>query len=138
MIDQVRKRLVFDVEKKVVDVQKNFEGTVSKPYNEKDADDKETNEIYEEAFYEETFYANVKDEKNESNKDDSSYSEDEKAIQELLIEEDRAEREMEERLRERKEYEDLMWKIEWGIAETKDFGRWKYETSWDALHKYYN
>lgn len=59
----------------------------------------------------------------------------EEALREALAEEDRVERENEERMREEREYNDLMFKIEYGIAEVEDFGRWKNETSWDFIFR---
>lgn len=85
-------------------------------------------EIYADAFYEESQEYVNEDHQRQT-------IQDEEALMEILAEEDRAEREMEERIRQDREFDELLWKIEYGIAETEDFGNYRYETNWDVLLK---
>ena len=88
----------------------------------------ELQEIYADAFYEESHgYANEDHER--------QTIQDEEALMEILAEDDRAEREMEERIRQDREIDDLLCKIDYGIAEMEDFGNYRYETNWDVLLK---
>ncbi|PWA79212.1 hypothetical protein CTI12_AA208220 [Artemisia annua] len=88
----------------------------------------ELNAIYADAFYE---YVNGDQYVNEEH--ERLMRQDEEALMELLAEEERAEREMNEKLKQERDLEEFLWKIDYGIAEPEDFGNYRYETNWDVL-----
>ncbi|PWA53600.1 hypothetical protein CTI12_AA442890 [Artemisia annua] len=91
-------------------------------------EDHEVYEIYADAFYE---YVNGDQYVNEER--ERRMRQDEEALRELQAEEERAEKEMNEKLKQERDLEELLWKIDYGIAEPEDFGNYRYETNWDVL-----
>ncbi|PWA94667.1 hypothetical protein CTI12_AA058010 [Artemisia annua] len=91
----------------------------------------EEQELYE--IYADAFYEYVNGDHYDNGEHERQMRQDEEALMELLAEEEQAEKEMNDKLKQERDLEDLLWKIDYGIAEPEDFGNYRYETNWDVL-----
>ncbi|PWA79211.1 hypothetical protein CTI12_AA208210 [Artemisia annua] len=91
----------------------------------------EEHELY--AIYADAFYEYVNGDQYVNEEHERQMRQDEEALMEQLAEEERAEKEMNDKLRQERDLDELLWKINYGIAEPEDFGNYRYETNWDVL-----